>query len=68
MTLMHRATCPHIGTVSKIMKENRSHKRLFQAIGVADLRITIPNGKGTTTILLKDVLHAPDFGLMLVSM
>jgi hypothetical protein len=41
-------------------------KRLFKAIGVGNLRIQIPNGKNTTTILLKDVLHAPDLGLTLV--
>jgi hypothetical protein len=42
-------------------------RRLFQAIGVGNLHIQIPNGKNTTTILLKDVLHAPDLGLTLVS-
>ena len=36
----------------------------FQAIGKGDL---IPNGHGTTTVLLKDVLHCPDMGLTLVS-
>ena len=35
-------------------------KRYFQAIGKGDLRIKIPNGPSTTTILLKDVLHCPD--------
>ena len=42
-------------------------KRLFQAIGVGNLCIQISNGKNTTTILLKDVLHAPDLGLTLIS-
>src|SRR5271155_1240381 len=42
-------------------------KRHFQAIGRGDLRIKIPNGSSTTTILLKDVLHCPDMGLTLVS-
>ena len=42
-------------------------KRYFQAIGKGDLQIKIPNGLGTTTILLKDVLHCPDMGLTLVS-
>jgi hypothetical protein len=42
-------------------------KRHFQAIGKGDLRIKIPNGHGTTTVLLKDVLHCPDMGLTLVS-
>jgi len=39
-------------------------KRLFQAIGVC---IQISNGKNMITILLKDVLYAPDLGLTLVS-
>ena len=42
-------------------------KRIFQAVGVGNLRVKIPNGENTTTILLKDVLHAPDLGLTLVS-
>jgi hypothetical protein len=42
-------------------------KQLFQAIGVGNLHIKIPNGKNTTTILLKDVLHAPELELTLVS-
>ena len=42
-------------------------KRYFQAIGKGDLRIKIPNGSSTTTVLLKDVLHCPDMGLTLVS-
>ena len=42
-------------------------KRYFQAIGKGDLRIKLPNGSATTTILLKDVLHCPDMGLTLVS-
>ena len=41
-------------------------KRHFQAIGKGDLQIKIPNGHGTTTVLLKDVLHCPDMGLTLV--
>jgi hypothetical protein len=42
-------------------------KQLFQAIGVGDSLIKIPNGKGTAIIRLKHVLHAPDLGLTLVS-
>ena len=42
-------------------------KRYFQAIGKGNLRIRIPNGTSTTTVLLKDVLHCPDMGLTLVS-
>jgi hypothetical protein len=42
-------------------------KRLFQAIGKGDLRIKIPNGKTTTSMLLKDVLYSPDLGLTLIS-
>ena len=39
----------------------------FQAIGQGDIRISIPNGKSTATILLKGVLYAPKLGLTLVS-
>ena len=42
-------------------------KCYFQAIEKGDLHIKIPNGSNQTTILLKDVLHCPDMGLMLVS-
>ena len=42
-------------------------KCYFQAIGKGNLQIKIPNSSGTTTILLKDVLHCPDMGLTLVS-
>src|SRR5277367_5895764 len=39
----------------------------FEAIGKGDMHITIPNNKTTTRILLKDVLYAPQMGIMLVS-
>jgi transposase InsO family protein len=39
----------------------------FQATGLGDMRIQMPNGKSTTNILLKDVLYAPRMGLTLVS-
>lgn len=39
----------------------------FQAIGQGDIRISIPNGNSTATILLKGVLYAPKLGLTLVS-
>ena len=42
-------------------------KRVFYAIGMGDLRIEVPNGKSSTTVLLKDVLHAPDMGVTIVS-
>jgi transposase InsO family protein len=42
-------------------------KRVFYAIGMGDLRIEVPNGKSSTPIMLKDVLHAPDMGITIVS-
>jgi hypothetical protein len=39
----------------------------FEAVGKGDMHISIPNGRSTTTILLKDVLHAPKMGVTLVS-
>lgn len=42
-------------------------KRVFHATGKGDLRIRIPNSTTTTTILLKDVLYAPDMGVTIIS-
>src|SRR5271168_1899707 len=42
-------------------------KRVFHAHGKGDMRIQIPNEGKTTTILLKDVLYAPDMGLTIIS-
>ena len=39
----------------------------FEAIGKGDMHISMPNGKSTTRILLKDVLYAPKMGVTLVS-
>ena len=39
----------------------------FEAVGMGDMRITMPNGRTTTQILLKDVLYAPKMGMTLVS-
>jgi len=36
-------------------------------VGTGDLWIEVPNSKCSTSILLKDVLHAPEMGLTLVS-
>jgi len=42
-------------------------KRVFHAIGKGDMRVRIPNGSTTTTILLKDVLYAPAMGVTIIS-
>ena len=42
-------------------------KRVFYAIGIGDLEIEVPNGMSSTLITLKDVLHAPDMGITIVS-
>src|SRR6267142_3181193 len=42
-------------------------KRVFYAVGTGDLRIEVPNGESSTPITLKDVLHAPDMGITIVS-
>jgi transposase InsO family protein len=42
-------------------------KRIFYAVGTGDLRIEVPNGESFTPIVLKDVLHAPDMGVTIVS-
>src|SRR6267142_1025159 len=42
-------------------------KWVFYAVGTGDLRIEVPNGESSTPIILKDVLHAPDMGVMIVT-
>src|SRR6267142_1716910 len=42
-------------------------KQVFYAVGTGDLRIKVPNGKSSTPITLKDVLHALDMGITIVS-
>ncbi len=43
-------------------------KKKFEALGKGDMHITIPNGKNQTTkVLVKDVLHAPNLGVTLLS-
>jgi hypothetical protein len=39
---------------------------MFYAIGMGDLEINVPNGKSFTPVVLKDALHTPDIGLMIV--
>ncbi len=42
-------------------------KRIFYAVGSGNLEIEVPNGTCPTLITLKDVLHAPDMDLTIVS-
>jgi hypothetical protein len=42
-------------------------KRVFHATGKGDMRVEVPNGNTTTTILLKDVMYAPDMGITIIS-
>ena len=42
-------------------------KRVFHTTGKGDMRVEVPNGNTTTTILLKGVLYAPDMGITIVS-
>jgi hypothetical protein len=44
-----------------------ANKGTFYAIGTGDLRIDVPNGKGTTPVILHDTLHAPEMALTIVS-
>ena len=41
-------------------------KRVFYTIGLGDLKIEVPNGTSSTSIILKDVFHAPNMGLTIV--
>ena len=44
-----------------------ANKNIFHAIGIGDVIIKVPNGATRSTILLCDVLHAPDLALTVVS-
>src|ERR1700676_3705765 len=42
-------------------------KRIFYAVGAGDLKIQVPNEGKFTPVILHDALHAPDLGLMVIS-
>ena len=42
-------------------------KRIFHAVGLGDLKIEVPKGTSLTPIIFKDVFHALDMGLTIVS-
>ena len=42
-------------------------KRKFDAIGMGDMYVNVPNGDSESHVLLKDVLYAPSMGVTLVS-
>jgi Pol polyprotein len=44
-----------------------SNNKVFHAIGMGDLKVKLPNGDKSSRVLLKDVLHAPDMTLTVVS-
>jgi hypothetical protein len=44
-----------------------ANKCLFHAEGIGDLQIEVPNGKSSTSVLLKDSLYAPQIGFTIVS-
>ena len=42
-------------------------KWIFHTVGLGDLKIEVPKGTSFMPIILKDVFHAPDMGLTIVS-
>lgn len=40
---------------------------VFKAVGKGDMHVNLPNGAGSTRVLLRDVLYAPTMGVTLVS-
>lgn len=42
--------------------------RDFQAIGRGDVEVALPNGRETTRMILRNVLHCPGIAFTLVSM
>ena len=47
---------------------NAMDKSVFKATGIGNMKISIPNGKTTTHVTLKDVLYFPDLAFMLISL
>ena len=47
---------------------NTADKTIFQATGIGNMRISIPNGKTTTHVTLKNMLYCPDLAFTLVSL
>ena len=45
-----------------------ANKAIFLATGVGFMKINVPNGKDSTTVVLEDVLNCLDLGYMLVSL
>ena len=45
-----------------------ANKTIFMATGIGHMKIDIPNGRDSTTVMLKDVLYCPDLGYTLVSL
>jgi Pol polyprotein, beta-barrel domain/GAG-pre-integrase domain len=46
---------------------NTANKHTFQAVGCGDLKINVPMDKRKATIMLKNVLFAPEIGMTLIS-
>jgi Pol polyprotein len=44
-----------------------ANNKVFHAIGMGDLEVKLPNGDKSSRVLLKDVLHAPDMTLTVIS-
>jgi gag-polypeptide of LTR copia-type len=42
-------------------------KRIFHTTGIGDLRIEVPHRESSTSVILQEVLHAPDMAMTIVS-
>src|SRR6267142_5367897 len=51
----------------ELLHNTAADKQVFYTVGTGDLRIEVPNGESSTPIILKDVLHAPDMGVAIVT-
>ena len=43
-------------------------KTIFMVTGIGWMKINMPNGRDSTTLMLKDMLYCPDLGYTLVSL
>jgi hypothetical protein len=55
----YQSILPHAITVA--------NKHVFYTVRTGDLQVKVPNGNSSTTILLRDALHAPDMGITIIS-
>jgi hypothetical protein len=57
--VMYQLIPPHAITMA--------NKHVFYTFGMGNLQIKVPNSNASTSMLLRDTLHAPDMGITIIS-